>query len=389
MSSYLGLDESYLRDIGGEQTAVEISQQPRVWREALANIDACRAELDAFLAPLLAKENLRVVLSGAGTSAFAGQVVAPHLARVTGRRFEAVSTTDIVASPAECFAEQVPTLVISIARSGRSPESVATVELADQLVDECYHLLLTCNPEGDLALASQSRSNMFCLLMPEGTNDRGFAMTSSYTSMMLSALCIFDREQGTAELVEKLSQVTEQLLEEKIGELKALAEQDFERLVFLGSASLKGLAQEASLKFLELTAGKVVSVFDSPLGFRHGPKSIVNDKTVIIEFMTNDSYTRQYDLDLLAELRRDDKAAHILAITDEQDDDVRKGNVMSLGQNLGYENVWLSFPFIALAQVFAFFKSVQLQITPDNPCPTGEVNRVVQGVIIHPYSKQP
>ncbi|KEI73352.1 SIS domain-containing protein [Endozoicomonas elysicola] len=388
MSTYLGMDESFLRDIGGEQTAVEISQQPRVWREALANIEACRAELDAFLAPLLAKENLRVVLSGAGTSAFAGQVVAPHLARVTGRRFEAVSTTDVVASPAECFAEQVPTLVISIARSGRSPESVATVELADQLVDECYHLLLTCNPEGDLALASQSRSNMFCLLMPEGTNDRGFAMTSSYTSMMLSALCIFDREQGTAELVEKLSQVTEQLLEDKIGELKALAEQDFERLVFLGSASLKGLAQEASLKFLELTAGKVVSVFDSPLGFRHGPKSIVNDKTVIIEFMTNDSYTRQYDLDLLAELRRDDKAAHILAISDECDDDVRKGNAMTLGQTLETENVWLSFPFIALAQVFAFFKSVQLQITPDNPCPTGEVNRVVQGVIIHPYNKQ-
>lgn len=388
MSTYLGMDESFLRDIGGEQTAVEISQQPRVWREAHANIEACRAELDAFLAPLLAKENLRVVLSGAGTSAFAGQVVAPHLARVTGRRFEAVSTTDIVASPAECFAEQVPTLVISVARSGRSPESVATVELADQLLDECYHLLLTCNPEGDLALASQSRSNMFCLLMPEGTNDRGFAMTSSYTSMMLSALCIFDREQGTAELVEKLSQVTEQLLEDKIGELKALAEQDFERLVFLGSASLKGLAQEASLKFLELTAGKVVSVFDSPLGFRHGPKSIVNDKTVIIEFMTNDAYTRQYDLDLLAELRRDDKAAHILAISDECEDDVRKGNVMTLGQILETENVWLSFPFIALAQVFAFFKSVQLQITPDNPCPTGEVNRVVQGVIIHPYNKQ-
>ncbi len=388
MSTYLGMDESFLRDIGGEQTAVEISQQPRVWREAHANIEACRPELDAFLAPLLAKENLRVVLSGAGTSAFAGQVVAPHLARVTGRRFEAVSTTDIVASPAECFAEQVPTLVISIARSGRSPESVAAVELADQLLDECYHLLLTCNPEGDLALASQSRKNMFCLLMPEGTNDRGFAMTSSYTSMMLSALCIFDREQGTAELVEKLSQVTEQLLEDKIGELKALAEQDFERLVFLGSASLKGLAQEASLKFLELTAGKVVSVFDSPLGFRHGPKSIVNDKTVIIEFMSNDSYTRQYDLDLLAELRRDGKAAHILAISDECDDDVRKGNVMTLGQTLETENVWLSFPFIALAQVFAFFKSVQLQITPDNPCPTGEVNRVVQGVIIHPYNKQ-
>lgn len=387
MRNYLGFEQSVLRDIAGEQTALEISQQPRVWREARANIDRCRSKLDAFLAPLLAKKNLRIILSGAGTSAFAGQVVAPHLARVTGRRFEAVSTTDIVAAPMECFAEQVPTLVVSIARSGRSPESVATVVLADQVLNECYHLLLTCNPQGDLALTSKSHPNMFCLLMPEGTNDRGFAMTSSYTCMMLSALCIFDPQQGTSERVERLSLVTEQLLAEKLPELKTLAARDFDRLVFLGSSALQGLAQEAALKFLELTAGKVVSVFDSPLGFRHGPKSIVNKQTVIVVFVSNDPYTRQYDLDLLAELRRDDQAALILAITDQQDDGVRKGEVMSLGQYLGYENAWLSFPFIALAQVFAFLKSVQLQITPDNPCPTGEVNRVVQGVTIYPCQK--
>jgi len=376
MSTYLGFEQSVLRDIGGEQTAAEIAQQPRVWREARANIEHCRTELDGFLAPLLAKENLRIVLCGAGTSAFAGQVVAPHLARVTGRRFEAVSTTDIVAAPTECFAEQVPTLVVSIARSGRSPESVATVQLADQMLNECYHLLLTCNPQGDLALTSKTHPYMFCLLMPEGTNDRGFAMTSSFTCMMLSALCIFDPQQGTGERVEQLSLTTEQLLAEKTPELKALADRDFDRLVFLGSSALQGLAQEAALKFLELTAGKVVSVFDSCLGFRHGPKSIVNENTIIVVFISNDPYTRQYDLDLLAELRRDNKAALILAITDQQDDEVQKGDVMRLGQYLGYENVWLSFPFIALAQVFAFLKSVQLRITPDNPCPTGEVNRV-------------
>ena len=385
MSSYLGLDESILRDIGGEHTAKEICQQPRVWRDAIAKISECRSELDEFLSPLLAKKNLRVVLSGAGTSAFAGKVVAPHLARVTGRRFEAVSTTDIVAAPGECFAEQIPTLVISFARSGNSPESVATVKLANQILKECYHLILTCNPEGELARASGASEKMVCLLMPEGTNDQSFAMTSSFTSMMLSVLCIFDREQGSIEQVEKLSQVTEWLLKDKAGELRELAAQDFERLVFLGSSSLQGLAQEASLKFLELTAGKVVSVFDSPLGFRHGPKSIVDDKTVIIEFISNDPYTRQYDLDLLAEIRRDNKAAHVLAITDKEDDAVQKGNIVSFENELACENAWLSFPFIALAQVFAFFKSVQFKITPDNPCPTGEVNRVVQGVTIYPY----
>ena len=174
MNTYLGLDESLLRDLGGEYTAKEICQQPRVWRDAIAEISNQRVELDAFLAPIMSKENLRVVLSGAGTSAFAGKVVAPHLAKVTSHRFEAVSTTDIVASPAECFAEQVPTLVISFARSGNSPESVATVQLADQCLSECYHLVLTCNAEGALAKASKLSDKMLCLMMPEGTNDKGF-----------------------------------------------------------------------------------------------------------------------------------------------------------------------------------------------------------------------
>ena len=32
--------------------------------------------------------------------------------------------------------------------------------------------------------------------------------------------------------------------------------------------------------------------------------------------------------------------------------------------------------------------AVDFGITPDNPCPTGEVNRVVKGVILHPYTKR-
>ncbi|WP_354011552.1 SIS domain-containing protein [Endozoicomonas lisbonensis] len=388
MSTYLTFDESYLRDIYGEHTAKEITHQPAMWRQAFNNIETIRGEIDAFLAPVMKKDNVRVVLTGAGTSAFAGKTLAPHLTKVTGRRFDAVSTTDIVAAPGEYLGEQVPTLVISFARSGNSPESVATVDLADQVLNDCYHLVLTCNPEGQLAKAAQTKKNMFCLLMPEGTNDKSFAMTSSFTSMMLSALCIFDPSEGLANSVESICTNTEQLIAEKAAEMKALAAKACERVVFLGSGSFQGLAQESALKLLELTAGKVVAIHDSPLGFRHGPKSVVNDKTIIFNFMSNDRYTRQYDQDLLAEIRQDNQAMHIVALSDGADEQVMSGNVICTETQAGNENVWLSFPFIALAQTFSFFKSVQLNITPDNPCPTGEVNRVVQGVTIHPYNKK-
>ncbi|MFM9634939.1 SIS domain-containing protein, partial [Streptomyces galilaeus] len=91
-------------------------------------------------------------------------------------------------------------------------------------------------------------------------------------------------------------------------QLKALAELPMQRLVYLGAGSLKGYAQEAALKLLELSSGKVMGYFESPLGFRHGPKSLVDEKTFIVLFSSNNSYTKQYDTDLLHELSSDNQA---------------------------------------------------------------------------------
>ncbi|MGN6744034.1 MAG: SIS domain-containing protein, partial [Amnibacterium sp.] len=126
---------------GGEATGREIARQPDVWRELAALLAGQRAELDAFLAPLLARPDLRVVLTGAGTSAFAGGVAAATLTRHRGRRFEAVATTDIVASPLAALGEDVPTLLVSFARSGNSPESVAATRLADEVLSDVHHLV--------------------------------------------------------------------------------------------------------------------------------------------------------------------------------------------------------------------------------------------------------
>lgn len=113
------------RHEGAEHTVAEIGQQPRMWREVGRILADGRKELDDFLAPFLAREDLRIVLTGAGTSAYAGRIVRGVLARRTGRRVDAVATTDIVSDPYGSFSEDVPTLLVSFARSGDSPESVA------------------------------------------------------------------------------------------------------------------------------------------------------------------------------------------------------------------------------------------------------------------------
>jgi len=121
--------ETQLWPESGAATVREILQQPDVWREALDNLLRNADALDAFLAPLLARPNLRIVLTGAGTSAFVGSIAAPALSRLLDRRVDAIATTDIVSNPRVYFAEDLPTLLVSFARSGNSPESSAATEL--------------------------------------------------------------------------------------------------------------------------------------------------------------------------------------------------------------------------------------------------------------------
>ncbi|MEV3834304.1 SIS domain-containing protein [Aeromonas allosaccharophila] len=384
----LGYSEEMLRTANGLATAREIQQQPATWRETLAMVEECRHTLDRFLAPLLAHSNLRVILTGAGTSAFAGRALAPYLSAHLKARFEAIASTDIVTDPAEYLAEDCPTLLISFARSGNSPESVAAVELASQLLGNCHHLVLTCNGEGALYRRCQQDARSLALLMPPQTNDRSFAMTSSLTSMMLSCLAVFLPTQFNQQACAPLASVSEAILEQVVQLVPAWNEPLPQRVIYLGSGSLQGVAQESALKLLELTGGRLVAMFDSPTGFRHGPKSVVNAQTLIVQLISNDPYTRQYDLDLLRELRADGQAARVVAIADQHDRRIEEGEHIYLPHPLQGDDAQLAFCYLLYAQFYAFHTSLGLGISPDNPCPTGQVNRVVQGVNIYPFHQK-
>ncbi len=385
----LHLDPTDLDHRGATHTAREIAHQPAVWQTVHAQLQAERPMLDAFLDPLLALPDLRIVLTGAGSSSFIGQCIAPALLRSfsqrPGIRVEALATTDIVSSPEQCLQPEVPTLLVSFARSGNSPESLAAVELADRFVKRCHHLVITCAADGTLNRRMAGQANAAVLLLPDETNDRAFAMTSSFSGMLLAAVWAFGLALPP---VTALAQAAQTLAENETDRLYALAEQQFERVVFLGSNTLLGLAREAALKMLELTDGKLVALADSTLGFRHGPKTILNEKTLVVIILSNDPYTRQYDLDLLRELRRQGPA-RVLALRTftlngaeaPHADDVRLA-LPAAAPDLALAPVALVF-----AQCLALLASLQLGITPDNPSASGTVTRVVSGVTIHPVTQ--
>ncbi|VLB55694.1 tagatose-6-phosphate ketose/aldose isomerase [Streptococcus pneumoniae] len=380
-----------LLELGAEITTREIYQQPDVWREAFEFYQAKREEIAAFLQEIADKHDyIKVILTGAGTSAYVGDTLLPYFKEVYDERkwnFNAIATTDIVANPATYLKKDVATVLVSFARSGNSPESVATVDLAKSLVDELYQVTITCAADGKLTLQAHGDDRNLLLLQPAVSNDAGFAMTSSFTSMMLTALLVFDPTEFAvkSERFEVVSSLARKVLD-KAEDVKELVDLDFNRVIYLGAGPFFGLAHEAQLKILELTAGQVATMYESPVGFRHGPKSLINDNTVVLVFGTTTDYTRKYDLDLVREVAGDQIARRVVLLSD-QAFGLENVKEVALGCGGVLNDIYRVFPYIVYAQLFALLTSLKVENKPDTPSPTGTVNRVVQGVIIHEYQK--
>ena len=378
-----------LLELGAEITTREIYQQPDVWKEAFEAYQEKREEIAAFLQDIAAKHDyIKVILTGAGTSAYVGDTLVPYFKEVYDERkwnFNAIATTDIVANPQTYLKKEVPTVLVSFARSGNSPESVATVDLAKALVDELYQVTITCAAEGELALQAHGDDRNLLLLQPAASNDAGFAMTSSFTSMMLTALLVFDPEEFVvkSKRFEVLSNLSRKVLDNAV-DVKELVDLEFNRVIYLGAGPFFGLAHEAQLKILELTAGQVATMYESPVGFRHGPKSLINEDTVVLVFGTTTDYTRKYDLDLVREVAGDQIARRVVLLSD-QAFGLENVKEVALGCGGVLNDVYRVFPYIVYGQLFALLTSLKVGNRPDTPSPTGTVNRVVQGVIIHEF----
>ncbi|MDU3584259.1 SIS domain-containing protein [Clostridium butyricum] len=368
-------------------TATEIRQQPELWRETYRLILDQKESIQRFINKNVDK-NTRIVLTGAGTSDYVGDTVALELNKKLEAKVEAIATTDIVSNPNEYIEKNVKTILVSYARSGNSPESIGAYDLFENNVDDITQIVITCNKDGDLAKRCVNNEKNMLVLMPEKSNDKSFAMTSSFSCMTLATLLIFDIEniEKNKEFVEIVSSQAEEILDNRWSEIKQLVDYESERVVYLGSGTLKGLCQEMALKNLELTSGQVTTICESVLGFRHGPKSIINDKTLVIIMATNEEYTKLYDIDLIKEIHND-LGNHKLAVITYENDEIMKENCSNYicvnGKTI--PNIYKIFNYMIFGQMFGYLSSLKLNISPDNPRPDGTVNRVVKGVVIHQY----
>ena len=393
MSSIFGITEEKMQETSSNWTVKEIYQQPATWEKTCRQIEEHKDEIQKFIDQVITQEDFDVILTGAGTSEFVGKALFPHLTGLLNYKVKSYGTTDIVATPEAYLSRTKPTLLISFGRSGNSPESIGAVDAAESVCDNLYHLFVTCNKDGALSKRAESTEHCYAINLTPETHDQSFAMTSSFSNMYLATYLCFhlnELDKVVAE-VRKIAAAGQNFLDNQYSIPQTIVnEYDFNRIVYLGSNTLKGTSQESALKMLELTAGRVVTMYDTPLGFRHGPKSIIDDNTLTVVYLSDDAYTRQYEIDLIKEMSGQRKGNRIVAVMSKTDEAVAAlvDYTVVFGLEENHENVQLGLDYILFAQTLAVLKSLSLSITPDNPCPTGEVNRVVKGVTLYPYTRK-
>lgn len=346
-----------MKPLSDTATWAEIHAQPAIWRAWGQVLDVA-----ALRAWVVAQDVAEVWFCGAGSSAYIGEILASGL---VGGAFRAVPTTDIVARP-QALLSGPPRLIVSFGRSGNSAETIGTLAALNALAPHWPRLNITCNAGSALGTDPGAKT----IHLPEATHDAGFAMTSSFTTMLLTALAVFDTKTDADAILSRLETVSDQLLALLPGFVTvAQTARRPERAVFVGSGPLAFAAREAALKVMELSAGQIAALWDSSLGFRHGPKSFVRPGTDIWVFAAADAHTRAYDDDLATELRQQFPASRIFMPQ----------------VPLGFGDLWAAPLYIALAQVLAVVWSDALGLLVDDPfAGQGTLSRVVSGVTLHP-----
>lgn len=354
-----GLDE--MTHIGAT-TRSEILQQPELWADTLTRAEKFGFDERNFELPL--------IVTGAGTSAYAAAAVAAALPNA-----RAVPTTDLLTDYERYF--NAPGILLSLARSGNSPESVAVVEKIQRTRPPVKQYAITCNPAGQLA----RHSGVETLLLDPRANDRSLVMTGSFSNLALAGIALRRLPELASALPKIISDADPKFTAYEAA-AQRIAARGFSRAVILASGSLMGAAREAALKILEMTAGQIAVFAETFLGLRHGPMSFLREDTLVLCFLSSSPATRRYEYDLLAELGAK-KIGYIVAIAPAANLDFvsAEQQIPALAPDLPDT---LRTPFeIVFAQLLGLHLSLNAGLNPDNPSPAGIINRVVQSFRIY------
>jgi len=386
----INLPKDKRAELGVEYTPSEIEAQPKMWMENFENLKRRKKEILDFLSEnVFSKPNPRVTLAGAGSSAHIGLSVQNLLRYLWQIDVDTRPTTDIVTHWESIFLKNADNVMVSFARSGNSPESMAAIEIAETFCPKMSHIIVTCNKDGAIAKFGRERKNALLILLSEETNDKGLAMTVSFTAMLMTAQCLayIINLNEYERIIKHVSEATQRLFDNYSSLIKDIAATEFERAVFLGSGCLHGCAVESALKLQEMTDGKIICKAETFLGVRHGPEAVINDKTIVVYLLSSNPFVRKYEVDLIKEIKGKKLAMTKLVVCDKLNSEVAENVDQSLEFNqegkFKIPDSCRPLMDVTVGQMLGLFKSLAIGLKPDNPSEKGVINRVVKGVKIY------
>ena len=371
---------------GYVHTLREIAQQPYTWIETARTLAPRASELRAALDHVASDRPGLLVLSGSGSSLYAGECLAPGLQGALGIPVQAVASGELLTHPHGHLPRTGPSLVVSFARSGNSPESVAVLD-GLRAQPDCRHLLITCNRQGRLAARGTGDPRVTSVVLDDKTCDRSLVMTSSFTNMVLAGrlLALTADPADYQDRALRLAGLAAQVLLRHGDGLAAAARSDFRSAVYLGSGGRYGSAREAALKMLEMTAGRVMTFAETYLGLRHGPMAALDGRALVVCFLSRDEVARAYEADLVRELKRKGLGARtVLVGADVPADLVAPGDLAVDASGLGsVADDDAPVLDVLVGQLLALFRCLAAGLRPDSPSDEGVISRVVESFAIH------
>jgi tagatose-6-phosphate ketose/aldose isomerase len=392
LTTLLELPEQEKSERGLEHTPREIWQQPATWTQTYQRCLDRSAELNDVLRRAGigrgSTSSPTVYLVGAGTSDYSGRALAPLLRRRWSCDVWAVPSTTLLTEFEEFHRPGREYLWISFSRSGQSPEGVALLERALDRHREIRHLVITCNETGPMAqLCARHRDRAFALVLDDAVNDRGLAMTSSFTNMVLAGQCVANAEDLAqfGELVAHLSKTGTEFLPAAAEVAAAITTLGCNRACFVGSGALRAVADECALKVVELSAGKVTTIAETPLGLRHGPMSSVDSDSLFVAFLSSDARRRGYELDLLREIdrKRLGRVRAVVTARGQEDVTALADYCLSLDCAADFPDHYRPILDVMFGQLVGLFASMRCGLKPDQPSPGGTITRVVSPIKLY------
>jgi tagatose-6-phosphate ketose/aldose isomerase len=367
-------------------TPKEIAQQPATWGATFSRVQKQSADIQSFLRSVGVggdpSQSPAVFLVGAGTSDYIGRCLVPLLRRLWKCEVSAVPSTDILTDFPDHVLPNRKYLWISISRSGESTEGVVVLKKALADCPNVHHLVVTCNAEGTMFRDVQGKRNALAVLLDEAVNDRGLAMTSSFTNMVIAGQCLANiQDLGQYEkVVSRMVNAGGKFLPLAADRAAELAGQAFTSACFVGSGALKGAATECGLKLLELTSGRIRTVAEASMGLRHGPMSVLDEKTLFVSFVSSDPCKRKYESDLLREIGDKKLVKTRVAVSAAGDKDLAglAEHVLTLDAPQPIPDYYRVPLDVIFGQLLGLFFSLKCGLKPDTPSPSGAINRVVQ-----------